>query len=1245
MSVAERAAEVYQALDASIVYAEYRGNLRRARQCAVDALRTAPDGSEAWAAAVLDRATVHILQGEPLAAQRLLAEVAGRSQQPEDALLAMSLDVLALRVSAILLPDGGGRPLEEIEASWSVTGRWQQEQEAWRETAVRVPAGAVRLKAALAFHLLSNLPFSLGLALGRDFGTEEQRARRLRVVSQPVSQFLAECELSAAGPRSLASAQRFYADLHHYAGEASLASEALSRAEELYRQTDDLHGVGLCRMQAADQRAAPFTSPVLWNHALVESAIGQTLSGDLWEDHEYIRGAPDPHTVEPLYQEAEAMFRGARSGRGLAALALRRAYLAVLAGRRGEARRWLVRARRLFAAFGDVLGERLAAVHEELVRLGAEGADVDLASAERLARWGRERGLFAFTWGLAQLFNRVGRSWWVLEADYERAERHHRFAERLQSALGAEVSAANSAYERAALSHTLRERSAARVGYEEALRRFESLRSHPRLGLAAWQRAVLTRHAICHLWLERQEAGWLGLETRRLSRLWDEGPRGGGSDLFTGTPGVLAGLIEWSLPFFFAASEFLRAVDAREAGDDERLAEAEERALARAEKIPSEQRDMLIAAIHRVDRSSESARRAFVDFMAVLDAGNSFADGVAQGMAAAFGQVGERVVRRQPLHALQHEVAFYARVRDFETAGDRLARLEEAAGVDWWRDAPRPWEQLGHRAEIHEGLGRLGDAAFDYARVVDLVESWRGRLFQDAAKVALVDSNRTRQLFFAAARCSLRRDDLAPGDGHGATAFRYVERGKARALADLVAASSPALADRPELRSYRRATTRLQVWLDRLASEQARLPLREERIEQLKARILGAERALEPLESRVETALSSVPSTPILGPDEIAGHLEPGHALLQYVFDGGEMLAWAVASDGAMVSRRITVEAAVLNREVRRLCAASRDPDGELGRSAGVLGELFLDPLAEVVAPAEHLIVVPYGAAHRLPFSLLLWEGEQLIAGRSVSTLPSASLLALLPASGTSRPEKLLAVGDPANMSLPRPGDGALVLQSALPYATLEVEAVAGRFPGSRLLLGQEATRAELLRHLPSHRWLHVATHGVLDEESPLSSSLLLADGEALSVIDLMGLSLDVEMAVLSGCETGLGRGTRGDDLLGLLRGVLAAGCRSAVVSLWPVSDFSTCLLMDGLYAHLAEGRPPADAMRRAQLRVRGLAVDEVAELRETWRWSSHGERLRQAEVSRSAASGERRERDDLSHPYYWAPFIVVGRR
>lgn len=124
---------------------------------------------------------------------------------------------------------------------------------------------------------------------------------------------------------------------------------------------------------------------------------------------------------------------------------------------------------------------------------------------------------------------------------------------------------------------------------------------------------------------------------------------------------------------------------------------------------------------------------------------------------------------------------------------------------------------------------------------------------------------------------------------------------------------------------------------------------------------------------------------------------------------------------------------------------------------------------------------------------------------------------------------------------------------------------------------------------------VHLAAHGYLDEIAPNSSAIVLAGSNRLTVGDLVGLRVDAGLAVLSACDTGQGAAMLGGDVVGLVRGLLAAGVRRSVVSLWPVDDAVACVTMVGFHEELVKGEPPAAALASAQRRVRGMTGAQIA--------------------------------------------------
>lgn len=274
--------------------------------------------------------------------------------------------------------------------------------------------------------------------------------------------------------------------------------------------------------------------------------------------------------------------------------------------------------------------------------------------------------------------------------------------------------------------------------------------------------------------------------------------------------------------------------------------------------------------------------------------------------------------------------------------------------------------------------------------------------------------------------------------------------------------------------------------------------------------------------------------------------------------------------------------------------------------------------------PSKRLLVAPYGVGHGVPFAAVPLAGRPLGCDRTIVQLPSAGVLPLLGSGRVDPGGPLLAVGNPL-------GD--------LGNAGLEARWAARLF-GAKPLVGKEATEAAVRSVVPDCRILWLATHGDLNEENPLASSLTLAHGEELSLFELMGLRLHAELVVLSACESGRGKTTGGDDVVGLARGVLAAGGQAAVVSFWIVDDAATSLLLARFAELLRSGKAAAEALGQAQSWLRRLCPSSQAEaMARLSRGAAHRESL--GEIDADNASGNERVYD---HPYYWAPFICVSR-
>jgi CHAT domain-containing protein len=372
------------------------------------------------------------------------------------------------------------------------------------------------------------------------------------------------------------------------------------------------------------------------------------------------------------------------------------------------------------------------------------------------------------------------------------------------------------------------------------------------------------------------------------------------------------------------------------------------------------------------------------------------------------------------------------------------------------------------------------------------------------------------------------------------------------------------------------------------------------------------------------------PAAPVLALEELPPLLPSGALLIQCSFDQRDLILWAIDSGGAVSVHRTELDYGRLARSVTQFWTRCRTQHQGWAELAEELGALFLEPLGARLEHCPHVVFVPSGAAHRLPVHALTWGGRPLMDHCPVSVLPSASALAFFqePAGAASGP--VLAVGGPSEMSYRPIGAAEPQKENPLPWSAAEARFIASLFPGSAALTDDDASEANVRPRLDQFPYLHLATHGeILD--TPLESVLLLANGDVLSLYELLGLDLGAtELAVLSACETAGGEITTGDEVVGLTRGLLAAGVRDVVASLWKVNAHSTPLLMRSFYRMLKSGRPPALALNEARSHVRSL--DEATARQE------HEELRAAGDVPLPPI-----KRLDYAHPYHWAPFVHVG--
>jgi CHAT domain-containing protein/lipopolysaccharide biosynthesis regulator YciM len=258
--------------------------------------------------------------------------------------------------------------------------------------------------------------------------------------------------------------------------------------------------------------------------------------------------------------------------------------------------------------------------------------------------------------------------------------------------------------------------------------------------------------------------------------------------------------------------------------------------------------------------------------------------------------------------------------------------------------------------------------------------------------------------------------------------------------------------------------------------------------------------------------------------------------------------------------------------------------------------KLLILPIAKQLPtnPNSRVIFIPHESLFLVPFAALQDQDQKfLIEKHTISIAPSIQALELtrtrrLKLQQTTAQKPALVIGNPTMPKVafqigetPQPLD-------ELPEAEKEAKIIAGLFQ-TQALTRQQATKAVVTGQMPQARIIHLATHGLLDElgEVGIPGQVALApagkDNGLLSANEVLNLSLNAQLVVLSACDTGRGRIT-GDGVIGLSRAFISAGTPSVIVSLWRVTDDSAAFLMPEFYRQLRKNPNKAQALRQAML-------------------------------------------------------------
>ena len=509
------------------------------------------------------------------------------------------------------------------------------------------------------------------------------------------------------------------------------------------------------------------------------------------------------------------------------------------------------------------------------------------------------------------------------------------------------------------------------------------------------------------------------------------------------------------------------------------------------------------------------------------------------------------------------------------------------------------YQIMSLKGQVEEALGHHDRAQAAYRKAESQLEALRSHLQTDELKISFLEDK--LQMYERLVWLGFQ-----DANTESESVFRDIEKAKSRSLVDLLALKADTIEAKSgqgervaRMRHLRRELNGLYRQID-AAETDVELGSRE-RVKKLRSKSRRREEDLLRIMRQIQSQdqeFGSLQESTTTRLQTVQALVPPDTMLLEYYFARDTVFLCGISADSFQIEAlgsvtRLQKLLRAFRYQLTKLLLGpeyvDRFRDSLLRDAQTHLRSLSQELLPQWVQrlPMSRLVIVPHGLLHYLPFHAL-FDGEQYLMDRfSISYAPSAGVYAL------------------CRERAPASGAGALVMGVAddqAPRIADEARTVSEALPASRLFLGEQASEENLRRHSVDASIIHLASHGEFRRDNPMFSSIQLGTGR-LSLFDLYNLKLDAELVVLSGCGTGLSDVRRGDELVGLSRGLLYAGARSVAVTLWDVNDEKTAELMRAFYAEIRSGQVPADALRQAMMTLR----------------------------------------ETHAHPFFWAPFVLIG--
>jgi CHAT domain-containing protein len=565
---------------------------------------------------------------------------------------------------------------------------------------------------------------------------------------------------------------------------------------------------------------------------------------------------------------------------------------------------------------------------------------------------------------------------------------------------------------------------------------------------------------------------------------------------------------------------------------------------------------------------------------------------------------------------------------------EALAFVERALkAAEETSDGPGVWQSLVATADIYQKLGQLEETSKALVKAVDIIEHLREQFAGSE-----LDRQRSFEGHMTPYQAMI---DFRVGQKQFAEAFSYAQRAKGRTLLELLQNGrvnidkSASLAEREQEQQLNRKIVSLnrEITTEKLKSEPDKKRLVELEEQLKKARLEFEAFRTTLYAAHPELRIQRGEIRPVSFDDSADLILDSKTAVLDFIVTDENVHLFVLTTDASakptLNTHTIKIERKSLAEKVERFRRRMENRDYDFQALSHELYDLLLKPAQKQLQNKANLIISPDNILWDLPFQTLLSpELRYLIEDAAISYTPSLSVLREMQLASGKRQlparASILALGNPALGNRSKELAKFVKMDAELqplPEAADQVRALRRLYgPTLSKVVTGPAAREELVKEQSArYRILHLATHGILNDVSPMYSHVLLSQTSGkrdedglLEAWEMMNLDLNADLVVLAACETARGRASAGEGVIGMSWALFVAGCPRTVVSQWKVEASSTTALMVEFHKRFKTrygGRRPAvstaEAMRQAALKV-----------------------MRDPEYV---------------HPFYWGGFVVVG--